>query len=172
MKYYIRFFISCLILITFLSKKGNDYNVVYQEFKDWKNYYIWLNIEVYSTIEYFSYKYRINKSLVLAVIQQESGSYCDNKLEKMIKVRSYAGAIGIMQIMPFHVEDFKQLYDYRTNIEKGIWYLSKCLKKSKYNIVEACRMYNAGLNSKRWKYRNWAYTKRIYIDLYKSGSLI
>ena len=137
-----------------------------REYNNLKKYYKWLDIKIYHCIHQAAGKYNISVKLTCAVIQQESGSYCNNNLKKMVKVKSSAGAIGIMQVMPFHIDIPIKLMNYRTNINKGVWYLSECLIKSKQNISQACRMYNAGINNKEKTYKNWAYVKRIINDYY------
>ena len=82
-------------------------------------------------------------------------------------VRSHSGAIGLCQIMPFHLPKNPKLLEIpEINIEKGCWYLSKCVAKAKRLkfrniIITSARFYNAGLGNKHWKYKNWKYTFRI-----------
>lgn len=142
----------------------NSYLPQKSDFSYYQSRYNWLNIEIYHTIKYYANNYKIPEKLVYSVIQKESGDYCKNNLTKMLKVKSYAGAIGICQIMPFHVNNYKELYDFKTNIRIGCSYLSKCLNRSNGNIIEACRMYNAGMNSKRWRYKNWNYVIKVCKD--------
>jgi soluble lytic murein transglycosylase-like protein len=152
-----------LLIITFLPFTMNP-DIEVKEDRDFlklAGQYKWLDVNIYNIINEKAKKYKIDKELVCAVIQYESGDYCRNNLKKMRVVVSRSGAIGPMQIMSFHTKNPKLLYNLKFNIEKGTWYLSVCLKKSKGNIREACRMYNAGVNSKRWKYKNWAYVNRI-----------
>jgi soluble lytic murein transglycosylase-like protein len=142
------------------------------KFLNYKKQYPWLNVEIYEIIlyycRYWEKNYKIDEKLVFALIQHESGSYCRNDLSKMTRVISRSGAIGICQIMPFHAKNPNDLCNPNFNIKKGIWYLSLCMKKSNGNIRNACRMYNAGLNNKIWKYKNWAYINRIEKDYKKS----
>lgn len=126
----------------------------------------WINLDIYKIIQKNCKKYNLDVILVCSVIQNESGTYCNNNLEYMLRVRSYAGAIGLCQIMPFHVKDPRTLKDPNINIERGCWYLTKCITKArnlgfKKIYAEACRLYNSGVNAKRWEYKNWAYVNRI-----------
>jgi soluble lytic murein transglycosylase len=90
--------------------------------------------------------FEIDVELVLAVIQTES-SFDTRAL-------SHKGAMGLMQVMPrtgwamseeMQLEGFdsEQLFDYRTNIMLGTYYLKKLLNR--YNNLEhALLAYNAG----------------------------
>ena len=147
------------------------------EYLDCKLYYKWLTKDVYNTIiyycNYWSKIYKVDKNMIFALIQNESGDFCRNNIEKMIKVKSRSGALGICQIMPFHSpKNPKKLYDYKFNIKKGIWYFSLCMKKAKGDIKEAARFYNQGINGKKWKYKNWAYTNRIKEDFDSFNKMI
>jgi len=158
-------FIFALIMFTLLG--NSEEKKIKSSYDIYKKSHRWLNVEIYNAIRYYASFYKIPEKLVYAVIQQESGNYCNNRLSRMLRVKSCAGAIGLMQVMPFHLKDetsYWELYNYNKNIERGCWYLSKCLKRSKGKIVEACRMYNAGMNSKRYRYKNWEYVQRICVD--------
>lgn len=132
-----------------------------KEFYKLQQKYTWLDFSTYRIILQNSIRYTIEPAYVCAVIQYESGDYCANNLPDMIKVISWAGARGIMQVMPFHSDTPDELLTAKGCIKKGCWYLSKCLKKGKGNIREAARMYNAGLFNIRSNYKNWAYVNRI-----------
>ena len=94
-------------------------------------------------------KYDLEFSLVLSVINIESG--WDEK------AKSSSGALGLMQILPstakevankigiidFDVED---LYDKKTNIEIGCYYLNYLLDVFNGSEVLALCAYNAGPN--------------------------
>ena len=136
------------------------------EVKELKQHFPWINENVYNIINKNCKVYGLEVVLVCSVIQYESGMYCKNNLEWMSRVISYAGAIGICQIMPLHVKNPEDLKYRAINIDRGCWYLSKCIKKAKncgYKKIyaEACRMYNSGLHAKRSNYRGWAYVYRI-----------
>lgn len=126
-----------------------------------KKYFPWLQYETYKTVVAECEKNNIDPKFMLSVIQFESGAYCKNDYDRMIKVVSRAGAIGICQIMPFHASDPNTLYDPQENIKKGAWYLGTCFEYAGGNVREASRMYNQGVHGKKWKYRNWSYVNRI-----------
>ena len=79
------------------------------------------------------------------------------------RVYSWAGAVGLMQIMPatgkeiagnIGKEEFevKDLLDYRTNLEFGIYYLKGLMKEFDGDKVLALCGYNAGPgNARKWK---------------------
>ncbi|MDH4128650.1 MAG: transglycosylase SLT domain-containing protein [Spirochaetota bacterium] len=95
------------------------------------------------TIEKNSNKYKINKYLVLAVIREESRFNS--------KAHSWAGARGLMQIMPrtgkylakkTNEKKFS-LYDIKTNIKFGCYYLAYLIKRfDSYSFALAS--YNGG----------------------------
>ena len=98
--------------------------------------------------------YRLDPSLVAAVIYQESKFHAD--------ARSSSGAVGLMQLLPatavgiaqrtggsqFEVDD---LLDPEINVRYGSWYLRHLIDK--YDSVElALAAYNAGqTNVDRWQ---------------------
>jgi soluble lytic murein transglycosylase-like protein/outer membrane protein assembly factor BamD (BamD/ComL family) len=99
----------------------------------------------------------VDPFLVSAVIRQES---IFNP-----KIVSHAGAIGLMQIMPFTGKDVAtslgesfttdSLYLPLTNIRYGVAYLRQLLDQFKDNLVMAIASYNAGPhNSIKWYNRN------------------
>ena len=145
--------------ITNSKKADKEFALLVKHFK-------WMDRDTYSIIKERSLHYGLDIIYVSSVIQYESGSYCGNNLEWMKRVRSHAGAIGLMQVMPFHAKNPKMLEDVKFNIHKGTWYLSLCLKKSKGSLIHTARRYNAGVNNKAWKYKNWPYVNRI-IKKYK-----
>ena len=132
-----------------------------EELRDLQRTYVWLTPDIYLNISHEEVYQQINdKNLVCALIQAESGDACKNDLACMIKVQSYAGAVGLGQIMPCH-GDVKALENPGINLKFTTWYLKECLSKANGNFKEACRMYNAGLNNKRNKYKNWEYVANI-----------
>lgn len=95
------------------------------------------------SVEHYSNKYGVDKSLVLAVIKTESGFDP--------KAISNKGAVGIMQIMPstavFIAEKLGlsnyDLTDSDISINFGTFYLSYLLKKYSEEFLAICA-YNAG----------------------------
>ena len=132
-----------------------------KEFNFLKKHYTWLQRDVYYFILEESEKQNVDYIYIMSVIQYESGDYCANNWQKMITVTSYAGARGPMQIMPFHAKNPDDLFNWKYNIKKGIWYLSACLEAAGGNIRDAARRYNQGIHGNPRKYRNWKYVRRI-----------
>lgn len=88
----------------------------------------------------------IHPELVLAVIEVES--YFDNF------AISNAGALGLMQVMPFWLKEIGRpndnLFDIRTNLRMGCTILKYYMEKSKGDLVEALQRYNGSLRSNRY----------------------
>lgn len=124
-----------------------------------KKTYVWLQPYIYYIIYQELLKYPntiITSDDICAIIQYESGNACHNNVRCMQYVHSSAGAIGFMQIMPFHHNGpSSDLYIPEKNIYYGIRYYYYCVNLAKGNKKEALRYYNAGPKSNREKYRNW-----------------
>ncbi|MBI5206736.1 MAG: lytic transglycosylase domain-containing protein, partial [Candidatus Firestonebacteria bacterium] len=105
-------------------------------------------------VEKYAQEYNVDPLFVYAIIKEESRF----KLE----ARSYANAIGLMQIIPstgrFIAQNMGQkkfsvekLYEPETNIKMGIWYISYLLDKFEGNKFHTLAAYNGGpANVKRW----------------------
>jgi soluble lytic murein transglycosylase len=104
-------------------------------------------------VEQYAGFYGVEPNLVYAIIKAESSFRPD--------VVSYAGAVGLMQIMPKtykedicfkigRVSDPSLLYDPETNIQAGVWYVSRWY--AYYGTaVEALAAYHAGIgNVNKW----------------------
>ncbi|MBI5408832.1 MAG: transglycosylase SLT domain-containing protein [Nitrospirae bacterium] len=104
-------------------------------------------------IEEAAYSRDVDKYLVAAVIREES------RFDP--KAVSWAGAMGLMQLMPatayrlkkdisLRVKDRSEIHDVNKNILLGTHYLSKLIREFK-NVPLALAAYNAGENAlKRW----------------------
>ena len=95
---------------------------------------------------------RLDDDLVLAVIQQESGG--DPEAE------SWAGAIGLMQVMPFTFADMMAgdkaladqidpavMFDVPSNMRAGLRYLALAMNEHEGNYYWALASYNAGIEA-------------------------
>ena len=89
---------------------------------------------------------RLPPGLVMAVIHVESGF---NRWAV-----SYAGAVGLMQVMPFWPEQLgmKRYELSRTapNIQMGCAILRHYLKREKYNVARALQRYNGSLGRREY----------------------
>lgn len=141
-----------------------------------KQQYVWLTPDVYYPIYEEARKYpNVTMDDVCALIQYESGNYCHNRIECMKTVVSYAGAIGLMQIIQkYHYKNGnrKDLEIPSINIRIGTKYYSICLALAKGNKKEALRFYNAGPVSNVANYRGWAgYVNPIIYTSKKSETI-
>jgi soluble lytic murein transglycosylase-like protein len=91
-----------------------------------------------SIIESISQKYGVDPSLVGAVIKNESNYDAD--------AESYAGALGLMQLMPSTATSLgvSDPLDPYQNIEGGVKYLSNLLDMYNGDVSLALAAYNAG----------------------------
>lgn len=85
-----------------------------------------------------SLDYRVPESWIYGVMWSES--------KGDPTARSPAGAIGLMQVMPFHFKDGESPFDPRTNIRKGVSLLQLAKAKSP-DLIRAASFYNAGGNN-------------------------
>lgn len=98
-------------------------------------------------IETWSKQHKVNPLLVTALIRQES------RFEP--KIRSVAGAVGLMQLMPGTAQVVAQeinlpkynLENPRDNIQMGTWYMDFTHKKFDNHSMLAIASYNAGWNN-------------------------
>lgn len=90
------------------------------------------------TIKTYARQYGVDEALIHSVVKQES---CFNE-----KALSRAGAIGLMQLMPATASylNVKDPWNPEQNIQGGVKYLSKMLKRFKGNKKFALAAYNAG----------------------------
>ena len=147
-----------------------------KEYYRLRKHFTWLNYSVYETIVKESKRNNINPILMMSLIQYESGDYCNNNFSYMEKVVSHSGAIGVMQVMPFHLKKPLNLFYYKHNIKIGVKYFKLCKKKAKKTcgksipwVHTALRFYNQGMNGSAVKYKNWSYVERI-IKKFKKAS--
>jgi soluble lytic murein transglycosylase len=113
-------------------------------------YYLYYPYGFKEIVDRYSEQYGVDPLFALAVMRQESNFKTD--------AGSYAGARGLMQIMPatgssiarqIGLEDFEEelLYDPEINIEMGIYYLDRQLENFQENPVYCLGAYNGGPGS-------------------------
>ena len=126
------------ISISILSKTIEDYHFIIDSYLVSKNVKNKETIEAY--IMKYSKKYNVNPLIVTAMIQQES-RFKHNST-------SGAGAIGILQLMPFTAKDLGvNPYNLEENIAGGVKYFSYLLEENKRDVPLSLASYNAGLGA-------------------------
>ncbi len=126
-----------------------EYKALSQQLTYWQARYPFPFLQ---EIEYWSSQRQLNPLLVTALIRQES------RFEP--KIRSVAGAVGLMQVMPgtskWIAEKIK-LEQYNTDLPKdnillGTWFLNYTHQQYDNNSLFAIASYNAGPNAvSRWR---------------------
>ena len=111
-------------------------------------------LTILRTVHYEARRAALDPELILAVINVESN------FDRF--AISSAGAQGLMQIMPFWLDEIGQpddnLMDIRTNIRFGCTILSHYLKREKGNMHRALARYNGSVG-KHW------YPNRVFKSL-------
>ncbi len=108
-------------------------------------------------VEYAAKRMNVNQHLVRAIMRQESMFSSS--------IKSWVGATGLMQIMPYTGEEIaqdldtsyndKMLLDPAVNVTFGTYYIGKLLKKFKQDEVKAIASYNGGPhNVSKWVKRS------------------
>lgn len=94
--------------------------------------------EIYSAVDKYSTQYGVDKNLILAIIEQESGFNKD--------ATSQAGAKGLMQLMDSNSEYYglTDPYDIEQNIEAGVKHIKTYLNNYNGNLEMALMAYNGG----------------------------
>lgn len=96
-------------------------------------------------------KYGVDPRLLKAVMMQESGGNPN--------IISDAGALGLMQIMPFNLRAYgvTNWRDPNQNIDGGAAILAENLRKARGDISLALRYYHGGYDKRQWGRVNAAY---------------
>jgi len=130
-----------------------DHEVEYVKFK---NHYSWLTFPVFACAIVESSKYtNVSVDNILAIIHHET---LHVPAWKKATVRSYAGAIGYMQVMPLHAKYYnvtvKDLTIMEINIRIGTSIYSSYKQMYDNDETKAIIAYNAGPYSDFSKYDN------------------
>jgi hypothetical protein len=93
--------------------------------------------------------YHVNPNVIAIVIQIES---CGNPA-----AISGAGAVGLMQVMPFHFENGENMLNPDTNVRQGMTVFYECLTQfSHWDLGLALACYNGGPSVTTSDYELWA----------------
>ncbi len=113
-------------------------------------------VKLLKQIHYEATRARLRPELVLAVIEVES------RFDRF--AISHAGAMGLMQVMPFWLKEIGRpkdnLFDIHTNLRLGCTILRYYMDKEKNDLTAALARYNGSLYS-------YKYTNRIFRALDK-----
>lgn len=111
--------------------------------------YLLFPIKYREYVDKYSSEFGLDKKLVYSVIKIESG-FDKNSV-------SSAGAMGLMQLLPSTAKDMASrmgikdetidLFDEKTNIMLGCFYLSYLLKLYENNVINTLSAYNWGLRN-------------------------
>lgn len=103
-------------------------------------------LELLKLIHYEATRAELRPELVLAVIEVES------RFDRF--AISHAGALGLMQVMPFWLKEIGRpednLFDVKTNLRMGCTILKHYLDKEKGDLTHALARYNGSLYSHRY----------------------
>ena len=145
---------NIFIILFLFSPVGffdTDYKIVRNRFR-------WVKRDFYEHLQKRCKLYDIDIFFALSIAQVESGG--KNVVSK--KNRNGTMDYGIFQVNSVHGIH----RGYKKNIDIAMWYLRKCLKKSRGNKKIACIYYNCGLNCNLKSYKK-DYPRRV-MDVYKN----
>jgi len=129
--------------------------------------------ELHAIIEQVANRHNVDPALIKAIIMAESG-YNPKAVSKK-------GAVGLMQLMPSTAQELgvKELFNPKDNIEAGVKYFKRLLRRFGGDVKLALAAYNAGSTKVR-RYRGIPpigatryYVKKVfhYYRLYKKESV-
>ncbi|HML23097.1 MAG TPA: transglycosylase SLT domain-containing protein [Aggregatilinea sp.] len=107
-------------------------------------------------IEEWARAYELNPNVIAIVMQIES---CGDP-----EAISFAGALGLMQVMPLHFEDGENMLNPDTNVRRGMNFFNQCLRDfADWDIGLALACYNGGPGVVYDPMETWpAETQRYY----------
>ncbi|GAB4409805.1 MAG: hypothetical protein Kow00106_03450 [Anaerolineae bacterium] len=110
-----------------------------------------------SEIVRWARQYGLNPNVLAIVIQIES---CGDAM-----AMSEAGAVGLMQVMPFHFDYGENMLNPDTNVRRGMSVLLECLSVfASYDLGLAMACYNGGPSVTQRPYGEWAAETRYYYE--------
>lgn len=99
--------------------------------------------------------YRVNPNVIAIVIQIESCGDSD--------AVSVAGALGLMQVMPFHFDYGENMLNPDTNVRNGMTVFYECLTQfADWNLGLALACYNGGPGVTQQDFDTWALETQYY----------
>jgi soluble lytic murein transglycosylase-like protein len=108
-----------------------------------------------SQIREWARTYDVNPNVIAIVIQIES---CGDPVAV-----SSAGALGLMQVMPFHFENGENMLNPDTNVRRGMFVFYECLTQfADWDLGMALACYNGGPSVTQIDYELWAEETRYY----------
>jgi soluble lytic murein transglycosylase-like protein len=102
-------------------------------------------------------EYGVNPNVIAIVMQIES---CGDAA-----AMSQAGAVGLMQVMPFHFDYGENMLNPDTNVRRGVGVLLECLSvHARYDLGLAMACYNGGPSVTQRSSQEWAAETRYYYE--------
>lgn len=131
-----------------------------------RDVYISSRVSYWDLIKKYSLEYGIPPEIPASVQVHETGYIQPHLRHKAVSV---CGAIGLMQIMPFHAKGFgysvNDLYNPKINIQISVRILAGLYKKYHKNTDKVFAAYNGGDTQARLKNKNRCSETRNYVIL-------
>jgi len=106
-------------------------------------------------IEDWAREHHVNPNVIAIVIQIES---CGNP-----NAISNAGALGLMQVMPFHFQNGENMINPDTNVARGMTVFYECLTQfAGWDLGTALACYNGGPSVTQRPFSSWANETQYY----------
>jgi len=103
----------------------------------------------------WSVQFNLDPNLIATVMQIESCGYP--------LAQSYAGAMGLFQVMPFHFEITENPYEIDSNALRGLNYLKSSLETSAGDVSLALAGYNGGISVIKKPSDSWVDETQRYV---------